>query len=424
MTGVLKLANGTVAAPSISFASEPGLGFYRAAAGYLSAAYAGAEVTRVECTSNNTSFRVFPTTAGAASITVYPDAASVSATNFSIGAIYVNSSAVGIGSVTGGTGVMKPVDYSGSAHRFNNDVAIRPGALGIQPITGDANIYLHKVGALASNVIYGTTSGSARWAIIPGAAQAESGGQQGSNFLIQSYLDSGAYLEAPFQITRGTGMTTCKSLTSTGTLIANSGIDVKTASVVIRQSLGLNMQGVAGDGSTYALQQCVIGNPSWNTMDMRTRHQFGQWAGIEWVTGNSPACQIRFMLSNGQSWGAVYAISFDVQSDATTKERIEPIVSALDRLDGIQAHSYRFKTTAVSTKETPIYGADRRRVGTMSQDWLERIPEAVTEVTPTGSDTPTLMLDYSAIGAVTAQAVSELLQRVKTLEARLAAAGL
>jgi hypothetical protein len=82
-------------------------------------------------------------------------------------------------------------------------------------------------------------------------------------------------------------------------------------------------------------------------------------------------------------------------------------VQAVDNSDGK-------RTVEVQVDKATKYNVDRRHAGTMSQDWQARLPEAVTD-----SGGGNLMLDYAAIGAVTAQAVSELLQRVKTLEAEI-----
>jgi hypothetical protein len=54
--------------------------------------------------------------------------------------------------------------------------------------------------------IAGTTSGSERWNMLLGSAAAESGGNAGSNFVINSYSDAGGYLASPLQITRSSGV--------------------------------------------------------------------------------------------------------------------------------------------------------------------------------------------------------------------------
>jgi hypothetical protein len=171
------------------------------------------------------------------------------------------------------------------------------------------------------------------------------------------------------------------------------------------------------DGSGYAYQNWMIGNPNWNGCYMRSWHQYGAWAGWQLWSANDNTIQI--VMSNGGGWGSIRAASFDVQSDTASKREVRAMPSALDVLNGIQAHTYEFIPPKERKKSEPIYGKTRY-CGTLAQDWLERLPEAVTEaVMEDGSKT--LMLDYAAIGAVTAQAASELLARVNTLEARIAA---
>ena len=171
-----------------------------------------------------------------------------------------------------------------------------------------------------------------------------------------------------------------------------------------------------GNGD-YSYQDLTQANPNWNLTYMRTWHQHGAWAGFQWWSTNGNTIQV--VMSNGGSWGTIRAASFEVQSDTASKREVRAMPSALDVLTGIQAHTYEFIPPKERKKSEPIYGKTRY-CGTLAQDWLERLPEAVTEaVMEDGSKT--LMLDYAAIGAVTAQAASELLARVNTLEARIAA---
>lgn len=180
---------------------------------------------------------------------------------------------------------------------------------------------------------------------------------------------------------------------------------------------GLSIASYQDDGQGYAYENWCHGNPNWNECYYRSWHQYGQWAGMQWWSANGNTVQM--VLSNGGSWGTLRAASFEVQSDTASKREVRAMPSALDVLNGIQAHTYEFIPPKERKKSEPIYGKTRY-CGTLAQDWLERLPEAVTEaVMEDGSKT--LMLDYAAIGAVTAQAASELLARVNTLEARIAA---
>jgi hypothetical protein len=350
------------------------------------------------------------------------------------------------------------------------------GSLSIaDPVNAESRFVLQsKDTNLSYPIIYGYRGANVRWAIIPGTGINETGGNVGGDFNIQRYADNGAYLGTALTISRASGAmdvygrigcngdiaTSNGSLSVTGSVSAANGMGFALNGGATYNILGMGyglggayallwnrgngnfsftnsggggtvefgtdgrittiggtalwINGTVSDGSTYSLVSQVVSNPAWGTLDFRSRHQYGQWAGYEFITGGT---QVRFTMSNGQGWGSIQAISFDVQSDATTKQAVLSVSSALEMIDGIQAHTYEYIPVEPKANEDgtfpAIYGK-KRYAGTMAQDWLDRLPEAVTETDGN------LMLDYAAIGAVTAQAVSELLQRVKALEVEIA----
>ena len=100
---------------------------------------------------------------------------------------------------------------------------------GATTMNGDATIAkntpafeLNKTASNQNNLILGKTNGSLRWIIIPGNSETETGGNAGSNFGINNYNDSGAYIETPFVINRANGLTTLKSLSVTGAVYSDS----------------------------------------------------------------------------------------------------------------------------------------------------------------------------------------------------------
>lgn len=207
-----------------------------------------------------------------------------------------------------------------------------------------------------------------------------------------------------------------------GRITANDGYDSS-------DYYGVRCLGSTGDGSSYGYCAGVQGTPTqWNLVHYRPWHQFGAWAGIQFYADGAGNA-VQMVLSNAGGWGSLRAASFEVQSDATTKEEILPVESALAVIEGIKAYTYKFidnetvqavdnsdgkRLVEVQVDKATKYNVERRHAGSMSQDWQSRLPEAVSD-----SGGGNLMLDYAAIGAVTAQAVSELLQRVKALEAKL-----
>jgi hypothetical protein len=274
---------------------------------------------------------------------------------------------------------------------------------GVQIVaTGHAAITLDKPHGLTAG-INGLSGGATRWSLRIPDADAELGTNTGSSFGIWRYDDAGNPIDKPFMISR-----------DTGTIFCNGYVNVA-ADITINSSVGLRMVGTSTDGSTYYLQQPFVGNPNWGTIDFRTRHNLGQWAGIEFTGSTGVVCTIDFVLSGAGGFGSIWAGEFLVQSDADAKISQEPVPSALDVLDGIQAYTYLIKPRPRDAGDTtPIYGADIRNAGSMAQDWQSRLPEVVK------MHNGTLGLDYAGIGAITAQAISELLQRVKALEAQVA----
>ena len=80
------------------------------------------------------------------------------------------------------------------------------GVLGLGTVLVAPNqIVLNSTPAPAINQIYGQANGVARWAMFLGNGEAETGSNAGSNFLLQSYSDSGSFLTNSFEIIRATG---------------------------------------------------------------------------------------------------------------------------------------------------------------------------------------------------------------------------
>jgi hypothetical protein len=377
---------------------------------------------------------------------------------------------VGLGNVDNTADINKPVSNP-TITALNGKVAkggdVMTGPLSIADTGGiESRLVLQsKDTNLSYPIIYGYRGANVRWAIIPGSGVNEAGGNVGGDFTIQRYADNGSYLGTAVSINRASGnvdvygrlgasgdiatntslrgaalsvsgvATAGGRITSTASDVAaiyataggiyteynseqaikaNVGGVFANTRFTANSSVGLIVNGSSSDGSTYALAQLIIGNPNWGSLEGRVRHGYGNWAGFEFVAGASGLGQVHLVNSSGATWGSVRAAAFEVQSDATTKRNIKSIPSALAVIDGITAATYEFIPGVRSENdESPIY-PKLRYAGSMSQDWQARLPEAVTD-----SGGGNLMLDYAAIGAVTAQAVSELLQRVKTLEAEI-----
>jgi hypothetical protein len=82
------------------------------------------------------------------------------------------------------------------ANTFSVDQLISTGA-------SQALLSLQANAAVAKTIQF-LTGANSRW-VVSSETTAESGSDAGSNFIINSYNDAGAYLSTPFQITRSTG---------------------------------------------------------------------------------------------------------------------------------------------------------------------------------------------------------------------------
>jgi hypothetical protein len=103
----------------------------------------------------------------------------------------ITRSAAGVLAVEGGV-----IPKENRVNTFTVDQLISTGA-------SQALLSLQANAAVAKTIQF-LTGATSRW-VLSSEATAESGSNAGSNFIINSYNDAGAYLGTPFQITRSTG---------------------------------------------------------------------------------------------------------------------------------------------------------------------------------------------------------------------------
>ena len=89
--------------------------------------------------------------------------------------------------------------------------------LSIGESIGQSSVYLqlNKSASGHSNFITGQNNNTDRWAIQIGDSGAETGGNTGSNFSIESYADNGGGLVTPLSINRATGLVSLRTLAIT-----------------------------------------------------------------------------------------------------------------------------------------------------------------------------------------------------------------
>jgi hypothetical protein len=71
-------------------------------------------------------------------------------------------------------------------------------------VTAPNSITLNTAPGPATNLITGQAAGTTRWVVYLGDGEAETGSNAGSNFAIQAFDDTGAFLDQPFEINRAT----------------------------------------------------------------------------------------------------------------------------------------------------------------------------------------------------------------------------
>jgi hypothetical protein len=197
MTGALKLADGTVAAPGLAFASEPGLGFYRRVAGAVSLSASGQRGID------------FAMSGAGATITVTPLAA-----NGSAGLVLTNQThtapsynVTGITTTAAGYTVISNSAAGISGPQPMLLQAVRTEVVNINTSSVSTDLWINKNAVAGSQAsIFGVRGGLTRWRMDIGDGTPESGGNAGSDFRLLSFNDAGAFNTVALAITRGTNV--------------------------------------------------------------------------------------------------------------------------------------------------------------------------------------------------------------------------
>jgi len=79
------------------------------------------------------------------------------------------------------------------------------GNLTIAPASGYANLTINKAASGVGSSIVGATASLSRWAMYLGDPNPETGGNIGSDFLVQRFNDAGGYIDTPLAIYRYSG---------------------------------------------------------------------------------------------------------------------------------------------------------------------------------------------------------------------------
>lgn len=117
------ITDGTVAAPGLGFASEPGLGWYREGTSRIALAGGNAKQVGIDLSVPTApALAVWPRAAGSSAFSLFSDPAGT--VNLDYFSINKQAAGVELGSYAAGTGTRKPMTYRASRHIFDGELPI------------------------------------------------------------------------------------------------------------------------------------------------------------------------------------------------------------------------------------------------------------------------------------------------------------
>ena len=418
------IADGTVAAPGLAWASEPGLGWYRNQAGLIASTCQGAITSYLFSPNAATTQMVLSPRA--------PGITQFSLTNGANGAPNFNTFQLGCS--TTGYGIAEQLNGTATAKQL---AITFPAGINIAAPTSiqgtDAILNLNKTGAANYSIIYGYHNNSPRWSIVLGGAAANSGGNAGDDFSISSYADNGAGLGTPLSINRASGVVSIPGLSAGVTTLGATTLQTSNTGV------GLTIADFGNAGAGLAISASggtkfirVVSNILYYVNNANTQYiasltddgRFSPLAGYVSRPGSAAAPGANVF---NFYWGAglhAWVDSTDlgaisVTSDERIKKNIRPLDSHEAEFMAIRPIEYEFDNVRIWTAD----GVNRW--GFSAQNLVQAIPDSAAV---TNEETPMpvmaveawspLNVDDRPILALTVRQVQDLITRVRALEAR------
>ena len=312
------------------------------------------------------------------------------------------------------------------AQVFANATAIQSGQA---VLVAPNEIVLNTSVPPAVNQIYGQANGVARWAMFLGDGEAETGGNAGSNFLLQAYSDAGSYLTNSFEIIRATGTASFGAALTVGTTLTVGGaLNVGGAGWF---ATTLNVGGAVGAaGGANAAQFLVNGS---STVLGNSVLQFASGWSIAYggsISFNGGGVELAEMDAGGafgitgqgyKPGGGSWANSSDARVK-TVEGRYE---LGLDQVLQLEPVVYRFRgnDAAPGKVSKTLRVRDKSFVGLVAQDVESIFPGMVTQRKGyvDGQEVDNFRdLDTSELVYALINSCKELAARVQALEAAAA----
>jgi hypothetical protein len=283
------------------------------------------------------------------------------------------------------------------------------GTLTIAPPSGNAIAVFNKPVGATWAALSIETSGSLRWSVAFSSNDLESGSNAGSNFFLDGFADDGTtYLGHYLAISRQNGNVAlggASSILTLGPLAGNA-------------SLALNKHsGTAGlanyiIGYANSQQRWVMGlGDSGSESGSNNGSDFLLYSYTD--AGANLYAPITIKRGTG-----IVTFQFPIVngSDRAMKRNIEPIRDALARVCKLQGVAF------------DRIGSNQREIGLIAQDVIDAVPEVVRETTYNLPDDasedfkrlyekPVLGIAYAQLTALLIEAVKQLAEQVKALEA-------
>src|SRR5574340_21938 len=272
-------------------------------------------------------------------------------------------------------------------------------------LTLSSNPLLLNAPSAAERYFYIQTNGATRWR-FGGTSDAETGGNAGTNWVLTSFNDAGAYLNTPVSVNRATGVATFSARPVFGAATPWDSANFTPGNYALLS--GAAFTGAVSVGAVLSV------NTSGQAASVAVTDSGANGAGIK-LSGNgatTPSKYIRAragllefvndannaIVTTMTDTGHWSAADFSASSDIRKKTEIRSLLRGLDELKRMPPREY--------LKE------GREEIGFIAQEAQVVIPEAVS-VDPEGF----LTLSYGQTLALVASAVLD-------LDARMALAGI